>query len=145
MPRPALHDRPISWVSDTLIDFNGVRVELCVPPDLYDRQSTENHFILGKSKSMIDAMMQRTETLDVRTIVDVGVYKGGSVVFLNGRSVRTRLLRSIATLRTYRRCAAIATIRSVRIGFASSWEWTRPIIRRSAESAIRNSAIIPST
>lgn len=83
MVRPTIHDRPLPWVSETLIDFNGVQVELCVPPELYDRQSSENHFILGKSKSMIEEMMKRTEALEVRTVVDVGVYKGGSVVFLN--------------------------------------------------------------
>jgi hypothetical protein len=83
MPRPEIHDRPIPWVSDTLINFDGVRVELCVPPDLYERQSSLNHFILGKSKTMIEDMMSCTESLAVRTMVDVGVYKGGSVVFLN--------------------------------------------------------------
>ena len=83
MARPAIHDRPLPWVSDTLIDFNGVQVELCVPPALYDRQSTRNHFILGKSRSMIEGMMKSTEALDVRAVIDVGVYKGGSVVFLN--------------------------------------------------------------
>lgn len=83
MPSCTIHDRPIPWISETLIDFGGVQLELCVPPALYDRQSTENHFILGKSKSMIDEMMKHTEALEVRRVVDVGVYKGGSVVFLN--------------------------------------------------------------
>jgi hypothetical protein len=83
MVPPTIHDRLLPWVNETLIDFNGVQVELCVPPALYDRQSFDNHFILGKSQSMIEEMMKRTEALDVRTVVDVGVYKGGSVVFLN--------------------------------------------------------------
>ena len=83
MARLPIRDRPIPWISETLIDFSGVQVELCVPPALYERHSTDNHFILGKSASMIAAMMESTETLEIRTIVDVGVYKGGSVVFLN--------------------------------------------------------------
>jgi len=83
MAPPTVHNRPIPWVSETLIDFGGVQVELCVPPSLYERQSTENHFILGKSQSMIESMMKCTDALDVRRVLDVGVYKGGSVVFLN--------------------------------------------------------------
>ena len=83
MARLPIRNRPIPWISETLIDFSGVQVELCVPPALYERQSTDKHFILGKSASMIDAMMENTETLETRNIVDVGVYKGGSVVFLN--------------------------------------------------------------
>jgi len=75
--------RPIPWVSDSLIDFDGVQVELCIPPALYHRQSTDDHFILGKSRSMVEAMMKVSEALDVQAIVDVGVYKGGSVVFFN--------------------------------------------------------------
>jgi hypothetical protein len=83
MERPVVHDRTLPWVSDTLMDFNGVRVELCVPPELYERKSAENHFILGKPKSMIEGMMKSVEALDVQAVVDVGVYKGGSVVFLS--------------------------------------------------------------
>ncbi|HTR58994.1 MAG TPA: class I SAM-dependent methyltransferase [Casimicrobiaceae bacterium] len=95
MARPTIHNRPIPWVSETLIDFDGVQLELCVPEEiwnvacqdelaqLYERQSTENHFILGKSRTMVEELMQSTEALDVRTMIDVGVYKGGSVVFFN--------------------------------------------------------------
>lgn len=83
MVRPTIYDRPIPWVSETLIDFNGIQVELCEPPDLYDRQSSENHLILGKPRWMVDELLEITETLDARMIIDVGVYKGGSVVFLN--------------------------------------------------------------
>jgi hypothetical protein len=77
-----LHDRPLPWVGDTLLDFGHVKVELCVPPDLYERQSTSGHFILGKSRTMIEGMMAAVAGIPVRNIVDVGVYKGGSIVFL---------------------------------------------------------------
>jgi hypothetical protein len=83
MSRPAIHDRSIPWINETLIDFDGVQVELCEPPELYDRQSSEKHLILGKPRWMVDAMLEATETLDTRMMIDVGVYKGGSVVFLN--------------------------------------------------------------
>jgi hypothetical protein len=50
---------------------------------LYERQSTHDHFILGKSRGMIDAMMAAVSGIPIANVVDVGVYKGGSVVFRN--------------------------------------------------------------
>lgn len=76
-------ERRLPWINGTVLDFGGVKVELCVPPELYERRSARDHFILGKSRSMIDAMMAAVSGIPVANIVDVGVYKGGSVVFLN--------------------------------------------------------------
>ena len=76
-------DRALPWISETLLDFGGVKVELCVPPELYERQSTRDRFILGKSRTMIDSMMAAVSGIPIANVVDVGVYKGGSVVFLN--------------------------------------------------------------
>ena len=75
--------RNLPWDGDTRLDFGHVRVELCMPPELYERQSVPGRFILGKSRSMIEAMLESVARIPVRNIVDVGVYKGGSVVLLN--------------------------------------------------------------
>ena len=75
------HNLP--WQSDTLLDFEGTKIELCIPPALQVRQSVEDHFILGKSKFMIDEMMRLIGDREMEAIVDLGVYKGGSVVFFN--------------------------------------------------------------
>lgn len=75
------HDLP--WQSETLLNFNGTEIELCIPPELYERQSTADHFILGKSRFMVEEMLRLIGDGPVETIVDLGVYKGGSVVLLN--------------------------------------------------------------
>jgi len=72
----------LPWVSDTLLDYGDVKVELCVPPALYERQSTPGHFILGKSRSMVENLARMLGDVRVERIVDVGVYKGGSIVLL---------------------------------------------------------------
>ncbi len=73
----------LPWQGDTLLNFDGTKIELCIPPELQLRQSADDHFILGKSKYMIDEMMQVIGDRPMETIVDLGVYKGGSVVFFN--------------------------------------------------------------
>ena len=42
----------LPFVSDSLIDYGHVKIDLCVPPDLYERESTPGRFILGKSRGM---------------------------------------------------------------------------------------------
>ena len=75
--------RTLPWNGEAMLEFGGIKVELCVPPALYERQSAPGHFILGKSRLMVESMMAAVARIDVQNIVDVGVYKGGSVVFLN--------------------------------------------------------------
>jgi predicted O-methyltransferase YrrM len=72
----------LPWASDTLLDYGAVRVELCVPPALYEKQSTPDHFILGKSRAMVENLARMLGERPVERIVDVGVYKGGSIVLL---------------------------------------------------------------
>jgi hypothetical protein len=73
----------IPWVSDALIDFGDVRVELCVPPELYERESADRHFILGKDRRMVEDELSVLGNRPVDRMVDVGVYKGGSVVLFH--------------------------------------------------------------
>jgi SAM-dependent methyltransferase len=70
-------------VSDNLIDFGDVRVELCMPPELYERQSADRHFILGKNRAMVEDELAVLGDRPVERMVDVGVYKGGSVVLFH--------------------------------------------------------------
>ena len=110
--------RSLPWKGDTQIDFGDVTVELCVPPELYERISSPGRFILGKSRAMIEAMMAAVAAIPVRNIVDVGVYKGGSIVFLNEAFSPNRLIgieyntAEIPALREY--CSSLG--RSERIG-----------------------------
>lgn len=73
----------LPWRGDHLLDFGGTEIELCMPPDLYERQSKRGHFVLGKTRWMVEEMMRIIGDREVRSIVDLGVYKGGSVVLYN--------------------------------------------------------------
>jgi hypothetical protein len=70
----------IPWVSDTLIDFGDVEVELCLPPELYERETVGKHFIAGRSRSMVERGLAEIGSRRVARMIDLGIYKGGSAV-----------------------------------------------------------------
>lgn len=70
----------IPWVSDTLIDFGDVEVELCLPPELYERETTGKHFIAGKARWMVERQIAEIGGRPVTRMIDLGIYKGGSAV-----------------------------------------------------------------
>src|SRR5262249_50702388 len=67
-------------VNDTLIDFGDVEVELCVPPELYERETVGHHFIAGKCRSMVETQLAEIGPRPVTRMIDLGIYKGGSAV-----------------------------------------------------------------
>jgi hypothetical protein len=82
MSEAARRDRrgDIPWVSDTLLDFGDVEVELCLPPELYQRETVGSHFIAGKSRSMVERQLAEIGAQPVARMIDLGIYKGGSAV-----------------------------------------------------------------
>lgn len=54
-----------------------------VRPALYERQSTATRFVLGTSRKMIEDLLRVVGQRGIRSIVDVAVYKGGSVVLFH--------------------------------------------------------------
>lgn len=73
----------LPWDGPDRLDFDGVAVEFCVPPALYERESTSERFVFGKSPAMLRSLLREIGPRAPRRIVDIGVYKGGSVVLLN--------------------------------------------------------------
>ena len=73
----------LPWRGTDRLDFGGVAVEFCVPPALYTRESNDECFIVGKAPGMLRAMIDHLGDHEPRRIVDIGVYKGGSVVMMN--------------------------------------------------------------
>ena len=47
--------------------------------DLKSYDSSSKRFLLGKARPMVDAMVEIRDHEDIRTIVDLGIFKGGSV------------------------------------------------------------------
>lgn len=82
MTTPAFDDLP--WDGPDRLVFDEVAVEFCVPPALYERESADDRFVLGKSPDMLRALLREIGGLAPRRIVDIGVYKGGSIVLLDG-------------------------------------------------------------
>jgi hypothetical protein len=75
--------KALNWKNDKLIDFGDWQVELSVGKELFERQSTDTSFVLGKARQMIDALVAELGDRDVRHMVDVGIFKGGSIVLFD--------------------------------------------------------------
>lgn len=69
----------LNWVSDTVVRIDDVEFYMTADlGDLHSHQSQRNHFLLGKTRSMIEAVLALRRDENVRRIVDVGIFKGGS-------------------------------------------------------------------
>lgn len=55
-------------------------MELCLPPELYQRETVGNHFIAGKSRSMVQRQLAEIGERPITRMIDLGIYKGGSAV-----------------------------------------------------------------
>jgi hypothetical protein len=64
----------LPWRGDHLPRFGTTEVELCIPPELQRRQSHDGHFILGKSRWMVEERMRVVGDREVRSVVDLGIY-----------------------------------------------------------------------
>ncbi|MCC6380588.1 MAG: class I SAM-dependent methyltransferase [Burkholderiales bacterium] len=80
MNLPAFDALP--WEGERRLRFGPVAIDFCDGPDLFERESVDDCFVLGKSPSMLRSILAELRR-EPRRIVDIGVYKGGSVVLLN--------------------------------------------------------------
>lgn len=81
-PAPPSYDA-LPWDGPERLVFDGVAVEFHIPPALYELNSSDGRFIVGKAPPMLRALLRELGPRVPRRIVDIGVYKGGSVVLLN--------------------------------------------------------------
>lgn len=76
--------KPLKWLGDSRIVFeNGVALDLVAGDALHTSESTSECFVLGKGRSMVECLIERVGAEQPRRIVDLGIFKGGSVVLLN--------------------------------------------------------------
>lgn len=69
------------WESDKLLKINDVRFLVTFEPnELRDSQSSDDLFVLGKARSMIDRSVALGQQQRIERVFDMGIYKGGSVV-----------------------------------------------------------------
>jgi SAM-dependent methyltransferase len=69
------------WVTEQLMRIGDVEFYLTVGLDeLHAHQSDRNHFLLGKTRPMIEDVLALRERERIEKILDVGIFKGGSAV-----------------------------------------------------------------
>jgi SAM-dependent methyltransferase len=69
-----------TWNSDT--NFNIGEIEFLMaykPEDLHLLQTTNERFLLGKNRTMVENIISLRNTEDIKNIIDIGIFKGGSV------------------------------------------------------------------
>lgn len=70
----------LNWVNDHLLDFGSVQVELRVDEGLHSVESTPQRFLAGKTRGMVEILLDTLGPTWPRRIVELGIHKGGSVV-----------------------------------------------------------------
>jgi hypothetical protein len=74
----------LNWTSDTEFSAGGINFVSTIDPAVFHtRESTETDFLLVKDRGMIDCEIDAVEGAQVRNIVDIGIWQGGSVVLLD--------------------------------------------------------------
>jgi hypothetical protein len=69
----------LEWSSEKLLRIDEVEFYLTVDlDDLHAHESRTNHFLLGKTRPMVDAVLALRDTESIGRILDVGIFKGGS-------------------------------------------------------------------
>jgi hypothetical protein len=72
--------KKITWVNDGLLKVDDVKFVVSCGKELYEDESREGTFILGKTRAMIDDYLTILANHPINRIVDLGIYKGGSAV-----------------------------------------------------------------
>ncbi|QXQ12974.1 class I SAM-dependent methyltransferase [Skermania piniformis] len=89
--RIATDSRPVTnrleWVRqgelDGLLRFGDTRVHVCLPDAMAATPTSPNDFLLLKVPDMIDAMAGIVEDIHPKFVLELGIFKGGSVVLYN--------------------------------------------------------------
>jgi predicted O-methyltransferase YrrM len=68
------------WLSDEALTLGGVEFFLTTDiKALHESHSTRDRFLLGKHRVMVEDLLVLREQEDIKRIVDIGIFKGGSV------------------------------------------------------------------
>jgi SAM-dependent methyltransferase len=70
----------MQWLDDHTLDFGDVQLDLDYSPSLLTKVSTKERFVLGKAASMIHNLVDLLKDEQVKHMMDLGIYKGGSCV-----------------------------------------------------------------
>lgn len=73
--------RELDWQSDNVFKIDNVTFVVETGEKLYTAGSTEDTFVIGKSRRQLETLQGFTHLRPVKRIFDLGIYKGGSVMF----------------------------------------------------------------
>jgi SAM-dependent methyltransferase len=68
------------WIDHETLDCGHVQLHAIYDARTAELQSTESRFVLGKSPQMVDWYRERFASRPPRRVLEVGIFKGGSVV-----------------------------------------------------------------
>jgi len=70
----------LTWLDDHTFRVGDTEFALMRDlDDLHARESTGDCFVLGKNRRLVDDLFEMRETANIRRIVDLGIFKGGSM------------------------------------------------------------------
>ena len=71
--------RNLEWVTDELMRLDGVEFYLATATrEMLSYESKPDHFLLGKTRDMVEDVAALREHEHIKRILDVGIFKGGS-------------------------------------------------------------------
>lgn len=71
--------RKLEWVTDELMRLDGVEFYLATATQqMLSYESKPDHFLLGKTRDMVEDVAALREHEHIKRILDVGIFKGGS-------------------------------------------------------------------
>jgi hypothetical protein len=74
----------LQWATENHFSINGINFLSTVDPSVYhDRRSDDSCFLLVKNRAMIECELDAVEGLQVRNVVDIGIWQGGSVALFD--------------------------------------------------------------
>ena len=69
----------LEWVTDQLLRLDGIEFYLATASrEMLGHESKRDHFLLGKVRSMVEEVAALREREQIKRILDVGIFKGGS-------------------------------------------------------------------
>lgn len=75
--------RALTWHSDIELEIDGERFLVTADSDRYmSTESTPTCMVVAKTRGMIDNLLARLAGDQIRNVVDVGIFKGGSTALL---------------------------------------------------------------
>ena len=68
----------LEWMNDQLLRLDGIEFYLSTGKEMHTHRSGPNHFVLGKARSMVEDVAALCERENIKRILDIGIFKGGS-------------------------------------------------------------------